>query len=538
MSGFSILDHTIDYNLFYLQFWPTGSGAGRGLLSALDAAWAVSLWYGNIRNDSSESADLETMLNVISRREYVYRLLAQTNPENTTAKGFTLDPATRYKNLNLRDSRTLTEIRAQVRHLIIDRPDLDRKTYVSNYETSKQRARRRATVAINPEDVLKASELTSASYKAILPYNGLDGLSRTKPIYAVPQSSYSSSSARQRSSSNLNCDSGAVPNFEVIERKPKNTAQEAFEHLSSSLYGLESLTTSASSSDRPVSPRGDFKPRNSSVSGYEHQEESYLRPSEQQPQRSSSFKKDYQARNHLILNANNEANNNNFEQTNSTESFIPRIRGDSNNNKENKYARIPPPSEPQTRSSYYGGLESTASSFSQKKANAPKNNGSSLHEEPPSTFTDPTSKLYDFGGFDDRTLHQLSEAEAVEKAAGGKPYSWASRAAFLRDFAERNSRRHEDHPEGSTRSGNKKTPASSPKKTSSDIIEKAQYLEAKFEEHKKPYQPTLSKVGKIEDEDWNVKIWNSEEIFGKCCVLLFFTEYSTTFFLFHFQLQR
>ena len=52
-------------------------------------------------------------------------------------------------------------------------------------------------------------------------------------------------------------------------------------------------------------------------------------------------------------------------------------------------------------------------------------------------------------------------------------------------------------------------------KKSIDILEKAQYLEQKFEEQNKPYSPKLTKVGKIEDEDWNVRIWNSADVFGK-----------------------
>ncbi|XP_063393456.1 F-actin-monooxygenase Mical-like isoform X5 [Cydia fagiglandana] len=72
-------------------FWPTGSGCARGFLSALDAAWAVRAW----------SAALHP-LHVIAERESIYRLLAQTTPENLHRDfgAYTLDPGTRYRNLN------------------------------------------------------------------------------------------------------------------------------------------------------------------------------------------------------------------------------------------------------------------------------------------------------------------------------------------------------------------------------------------------------------------------------------------------------
>ncbi len=458
------------------------------------------------------------MLNVISRREYVYRLLAQTSPENTTPKGFTLDPATRYKNLNLRDSKTLTEIKAQVRHLIIDRSDLDMKTYVSNYETKRAR---RATVGINPEDVLKASALTavsasSAAYKQTYNldenYNSENSSSRdrlsprSKPIYAVPLSP--TLNARP-----LNCDSSTSvpPPFEVVERRPKNPNAD-FELNSSSLYALEQ--PSSNSNSRPTSPRGEFRPRNEAQQL--QQQQKYYKDEELQ-------RKDYQARNHFILNANNEDSV--FSEKPSSFSSSHHHHYQTENKENSFYAQQQQHQQPnrhlssdqqQSRSSYYGG----SSSQSQKPA---AQNRSSLHFPSSSSsalssqFTDPTSKLYDFGNYDD---HQLSEEESNRQAAreygnSKQPYSWASRAAFLRDFAERNSRRHElSALEQHQQQPQPRSPKNKPT-GSSEIIEKAIYLEQKFEEQRKPYQPTLSKVGKIEDEDWNVKIWNSEEIFGE-----------------------
>ncbi|XP_017769097.1 PREDICTED: protein-methionine sulfoxide oxidase Mical isoform X2 [Nicrophorus vespilloides] len=73
-------------------FWPTGSGCARGFLSALDAGWAIR----------SYGSGMSTPLEVLAERESIYRLLAQTTPENLNKdyKSYTLDPVTRYPNLN------------------------------------------------------------------------------------------------------------------------------------------------------------------------------------------------------------------------------------------------------------------------------------------------------------------------------------------------------------------------------------------------------------------------------------------------------
>lgn len=73
-------------------FWPTGSGCARGFLSSMDAAYAMKLWT-NQRN---------SILAVLAQRESIYRLLGQTTPENLNRDigAYTLDPATRYPNLN------------------------------------------------------------------------------------------------------------------------------------------------------------------------------------------------------------------------------------------------------------------------------------------------------------------------------------------------------------------------------------------------------------------------------------------------------
>ncbi|XP_018580267.1 F-actin-monooxygenase Mical isoform X2 [Anoplophora glabripennis] len=73
-------------------FWPTGSGCARGFLSSLDAAWAIRSW----------SLGTLTPLDVLAERESIYRLLAQTTPDNLNKdwKSYSLEPSTRYPNLN------------------------------------------------------------------------------------------------------------------------------------------------------------------------------------------------------------------------------------------------------------------------------------------------------------------------------------------------------------------------------------------------------------------------------------------------------
>lgn len=99
-------------------FWPTGSGCARGFLSSMDAAYAMKHWT-NQRN---------SILAVLAQRESIYRLLAQTTPENLHRDigSYTLDPATRYPNLN----RTAVTVH-QVKHLLdSDDPALLEQTFM------------------------------------------------------------------------------------------------------------------------------------------------------------------------------------------------------------------------------------------------------------------------------------------------------------------------------------------------------------------------------------------------------------------------
>ncbi|XP_075828030.1 F-actin-monooxygenase MICAL2 isoform X4 [Microtus pennsylvanicus] len=92
-------------------FWPMGTGCARGFLAAFDTAWMVKSW------DQGTSP-----LEVLAERESLYRLLPQTTPENINKnfEQYTLDPATRYPNLNLHCVRP-----HQVKHLYITK-ELDR----------------------------------------------------------------------------------------------------------------------------------------------------------------------------------------------------------------------------------------------------------------------------------------------------------------------------------------------------------------------------------------------------------------------------
>ncbi|XP_038621339.1 F-actin-monooxygenase MICAL2 isoform X4 [Tachyglossus aculeatus] len=86
-------------------FWPMGTGCARGFLAAFDTAWMVKRW-----NQGSPP------LEVLAERESLYRLLPQTTPENINKNfdQYTLDPGTRYPNLNSTCVRP-----HQVKHLYV-----------------------------------------------------------------------------------------------------------------------------------------------------------------------------------------------------------------------------------------------------------------------------------------------------------------------------------------------------------------------------------------------------------------------------------
>ncbi|XP_064796065.1 protein-methionine sulfoxide oxidase mical3a-like isoform X1 [Oncorhynchus masou masou] len=85
-------------------FWPMGTGIARGFLAALDSAWMVRSWAQGL-----------APLDILAERESLYRLLPQASPENVNKNfgQYTVDPATRYPNIN---HQLITP--AQVGHLI------------------------------------------------------------------------------------------------------------------------------------------------------------------------------------------------------------------------------------------------------------------------------------------------------------------------------------------------------------------------------------------------------------------------------------
>lgn len=102
--NFSLLSCLVGDSLLE-PFWPTGSGCARGFLSSMDAAYTVKL-FSNKKNG---------LLGVVAQRESIYRLLAQTTPENLHRDigAYTLDPSSRYQNLN-----KLAVLPHQIKHLI------------------------------------------------------------------------------------------------------------------------------------------------------------------------------------------------------------------------------------------------------------------------------------------------------------------------------------------------------------------------------------------------------------------------------------
>ncbi|XP_054632648.1 F-actin-monooxygenase mical2b isoform X1 [Dunckerocampus dactyliophorus] len=87
-------------------FWPMGTGCARGFLAAFDTAWMVKGF-----------AQGKNPLEILAERESIYRLLPQTTTENISKNfdQYTIDPATRYPNLNSTCVRP-----HQVRHLFCD----------------------------------------------------------------------------------------------------------------------------------------------------------------------------------------------------------------------------------------------------------------------------------------------------------------------------------------------------------------------------------------------------------------------------------
>lgn len=138
-------------------FWPTGSGCARGFLSSLDAGWAIKGWGASF-----------SPLEVIAERESIYRLLGQTTPENLNRDyaAYTLDPHTRYPNLNVHSVLPI-----QVRSLLdTDDPESIKQSAVQpEIDAPKKRRRRdlRVETQIHPDTLLRWLQKQVALYDKV-----------------------------------------------------------------------------------------------------------------------------------------------------------------------------------------------------------------------------------------------------------------------------------------------------------------------------------------------------------------------------------
>ncbi|XP_075728400.1 molecule interacting with CasL isoform X2 [Rhipicephalus microplus] len=135
-------------------FWPTGSGCARGFLSSLDAAWMIRSW----------AANRDSPLHVLAERESIYRLLAQTTPENLSKDmaEYSLNPSSRYPNLNLQ-----TVLPSQVRPLCRTDTEIKLPPPGPRLLTDMQRKRRRRDSIIHPDALLSWCQRQVALYSKI-----------------------------------------------------------------------------------------------------------------------------------------------------------------------------------------------------------------------------------------------------------------------------------------------------------------------------------------------------------------------------------
>lgn len=359
--------------------------------------------------------------------------MAQTTPENTTAKGFGLDPQTRYKNVNFgRNNQTLREIKEQVRHLIIDKAEVNKKKYTTSYETKRSR---RATVDINVEDVARAKAINSRnSFNAFdfEEYGGYRGRTVARPRNST---NLDSLEVGNSSSGSYQSPSNSVPSpatSHAFNTNARNTTTSS----SANLTNCDSLEVFEYKPRNATDAEG-YLPRNSPVS--------------------SEFGEYYEYR----------ARNADDERVNErpTSDYRP-----SNNNSNNGvYDR----------------------------------NGHNLLSHSTTKLDDYLNSKTELNDYS-RLLNPPAQQKPTAAEQARRSYLEERRNFLLREFKDT---RPEDQQQQYQRNKPKK---------SSDIMEKAMNLEQKFEDtFKKPFEPKLAKVGKIEEEDWNVKMWNSTDAFGK-----------------------
>lgn len=135
-------------------FWPTGSGCARGFLSSLDAAWMMRSWAMN----------KDSPLHVLAERESIYRLLAQTTPENLSKDlgEYSLSPSSRYPNLNLQ-----AVLPSQVRSLCRTDTEICLPPPGPRPLTEMQKKRRRRESIIHPDALLSWCQRQVALYSRI-----------------------------------------------------------------------------------------------------------------------------------------------------------------------------------------------------------------------------------------------------------------------------------------------------------------------------------------------------------------------------------
>jgi len=154
-------------------FWPTGSGCGRGFLSSMDTAWMVRQWAVK---KCKTIKDEDKILSVLSERESIYHLLAQTKSSNLSQNyaSYTICPVTRYPNLN-----STSLLPHQCRHLLYDRLPPAAEARLAKLTLAEKRARRITIATTSPfsDEILQTSKnaekenissLTSQAYEESL----------------------------------------------------------------------------------------------------------------------------------------------------------------------------------------------------------------------------------------------------------------------------------------------------------------------------------------------------------------------------------
>ncbi|XP_041964988.1 protein-methionine sulfoxide oxidase mical2b isoform X8 [Alosa sapidissima] len=131
-------------------FWPMGTGCARGFLAAFDTAWMVQGW-----------AQGKSPLDILSERESLYRLLPQTTPENISKnlEQYTIDPATRYPNLNSSCVRP-----HQVKHLYING---EQDSSLLERGAAVRRSVKRRESEIRPSRLLSWCQKQTQGYRAV-----------------------------------------------------------------------------------------------------------------------------------------------------------------------------------------------------------------------------------------------------------------------------------------------------------------------------------------------------------------------------------